>query len=139
MATRMSQYERLVLMAEDQLVQYSSDARKIEKLRQKIGLSVSRAEQQQVKTQIAEELPDNLINRLLIEQRQAFALPFWGIAGLGLLFGISFMQPVDLIATVIGGAAAIGIQKAGWRRHAKRLVLQTLTEIETGVKTPEKD
>jgi hypothetical protein len=135
----MSQYERLVLMAEDELIQYSSDARKIEKLRRKIGLSVSRTEQQQVKTQIAEELPDNLINRLLIEQRQAVALPFWGIAGLGLLLGISFMQPVDLLATVIGGAAAIGIQKAGWRRHAKRLILQTLTAIETGVMPTEKD
>jgi hypothetical protein len=135
----MSQYERLVLMAEDELVQYSSDARKIEKLRRKIGLSVSRTEQQQVKTQIAEELPDTLINRLLIEQRQAMALPFWGIAGLGLLLGISFMQPIDLLATVIGGAAAIGIQKAGWRRHAKRLILQTLTAIETGVMPSDKE
>jgi hypothetical protein len=138
MATRMSQYERLVLMAEDELVQYSSDARKIEKLRRKIGLSVSSAEQKQVKAQIAEELPDNLLNRLLIDQRQAFSLPFWGIAGLGLLLGISFMQPIDLLATVIGGAAAIGIQKTGWRRHAKRLVLQTLTEIEDSVKSPAK-
>jgi hypothetical protein len=135
----MSQYERLVLMAEDELVQYSSDARKIEKLRRKIGLSVSRTEQQQVKTQIATELPDTLINRLLIEQRQAMALPFWGIAGLGLLLGISFMQPIDLLATVIGGAAAIGIQKAGWRRHAKRLILQTLTAIETGVMPSDKE
>jgi hypothetical protein len=135
----MSQYERLVLMAEDELIQYSSDARKIEKLRRKIGLSVSRTEQQQVKTQIAAELPDNLINRLLIEQRQAVALPFWGIAGLGLLLGISFMQPVDLLATVIGGAAAIAIQKTGWRLHAKRLILQTLTAIETGVMPTEKD
>jgi hypothetical protein len=135
----MSQYERLVLMAEDELVQYSSDARKIEKLRRKIGLSVSRTEQQAVKTQIATELPDTLINRLLIEQRQAVALPFWGIAGLGLLLGISFMQPVDLLATVIGGAAAIGIQKAGWRLHAKRLILQTLTAIETGVMPTDKE
>jgi hypothetical protein len=133
----MSQYERLVLMAEDELTQYSSDARKIEKLRRKIGLSVSAAEQKKVKTQLAEEMPDSLINRILIEQRQAAALPFWGIAGLGLLFGISFMQPVDLIATVVGGAAAIGIQKAGWRLHAKRLVLQTLTEIEESLKRPE--
>jgi hypothetical protein len=124
-------------MAEDELTQYSSDARKIEKLRRKIGLSVSAAEQKQVKAQLAEEMPDNLINRILIEQRQAAALPFWGIAGLGLLFGISFMQPVDLIATVVGGAAAIAIQKEGWRRHAKRLVLQTLTEIEDSLKRPD--
>jgi hypothetical protein len=132
----MSQYERLVMMAEDELVQYSSDARKVEKLRRKIGLSVSVAEQKQVKTQLEQELPDTLINRLLIEQRQTVALPFWGIAGLGLLFGISFMQPIDLIATVIGGALAIYVQKEGWRRHAKRLVLQSLTEIEENVTQP---
>ncbi len=134
----MSQYERLVLMAEDELVQYSSDARKIEKLRRKIGLSVPTAEQQQIKAQLEEELPDNLINRILIEQRQAAALPFWGIAGLGLLFGISFMQPIDLIATAIGGAAAIYIQKQGWQRHAKRLVLESLKEIEASTKQPAK-
>lgn len=135
----MSQYERLILMAEDELVNYSSDARKVEKLRRKIGLSVSPAQQQEVKAQLESEMSDNLINRLLIEQRQAVALPFWGIAGLGLLFGISFMQPVDLIATVLGGAAAIYIQKLGWKKHAKHLVLQTLTEIEDRTKNPEKD
>jgi hypothetical protein len=134
----MSQYERLVMMAEDELVEYSSDARKIEKLRRKIGLSISADEQKQVKTQLEQELPDNLINRLLIEQRQTVALPFWGIAGLGLLFGISFMQPIDLIATVIGGAAAIFIQKEGWRRHAKRLVLQSLSESKESATQPAK-
>lgn len=132
----MSQYERLVMMAEDELAQYSSDARKIEKLRRKIGLSVSTAEQRQIKTQLEQELPDNLINRILIEQRQTAALPFWGIAGLGLLFGISFMQPIDLIATVVGGAMAIYIQKQGWQRHAKRLVLDSLKEIEASSKQP---
>jgi hypothetical protein len=42
------QYERLILLAEDQLTEYSSDARKIEKLRQKFGLSVSRREQEEI-------------------------------------------------------------------------------------------
>ena len=45
----MGQCERLVLMAEDELTQYSTDARKMEKLRQKIGLSVNAKEQQAVK------------------------------------------------------------------------------------------
>ncbi|MBE9032023.1 hypothetical protein IQ266_19995 [filamentous cyanobacterium LEGE 11480] len=134
----MSQYERLVLMAEDELVNYSSEARKVEKLRRKIGLSVSAAEQKQVKEQLEAELSDSLINRLLIEQRQAIALPFWGIAGLGLLFGISFMQPIDLLATVFGGGAAIYLQKLGWKKHAKHLALQTLVEIEERVKQPTK-
>jgi hypothetical protein len=126
----MSQYERLILMAEDELTEYSSDARKIEKLRRKIGLSVSRVEQQQVKAQLEAEAPKDFLNKLILDQRQTVALPFWGIAGLGLLLGISMFQPLDLIATVLGGAGAIAIQRYGWKLYAKKLVLDTLNEIE---------
>jgi hypothetical protein len=79
-----------------------------------------------------------LINKVLIEQRQAAALPFWGIAGLGLLLGIATFQPLDLIATVLGGAGAIAIQKAGWKLQAKRLALRTLEEID-GTRAPQND
>jgi hypothetical protein len=99
----MSQTERLVMLAEDQLTEYSTDARKIEKLRQKIALSVSPAQQKEVKQELEANLPRNFFDQILLEQRQAVSLPFWGIAGLGLLFGISSTQPVDLIATVFGG------------------------------------
>lgn len=126
----MGQYERLLLMAEDELTQYSTDARKIEKLRQKIGLSVSAAEQRQIKESLLKEMPTDPISQLIEKQRQTVALPFWGIAGLGLLLGISFFQPLDLIATVAGGAIAINVQKWGWKLQAKRLILQTLEEIE---------
>lgn len=132
----MGQYERLILMAEDELTQYSTDARKIEKLRQKIGLSVNAAEQRQVKAQLEAELPTGGLFKIIEEQRQTVALPFWGIAGLGLLLGISFMQPLDLLATVGGTALAIAVQKTGWRLEAKRLVLKTLTEIEERVRNP---
>ncbi|OKH44738.1 hypothetical protein NIES2101_27730 [Calothrix sp. HK-06] len=126
----MSQYERLILMAEDELTQYSTDARKIEKLRQKIGLSVSAREQKEVKEALIAEKPTDPISNIVLNQRQTVALPFWGIAGLGLLLGISFMQPLDFIATIGGGAAAIALQKWGWKLEAKRLVLQTLEDIE---------
>jgi hypothetical protein len=131
------QYERLVLMAEDQLTQYSTDALKIEKLRQKIGLSVSAAEQKKVKETLLAELPNDGIGKLVETQRQAVALPFWGIAGLGLLLGISFSQPLDFIATVVGTIAAYNLQKWGWELQAKRLVLQTLEDIEQRVKQPD--
>ncbi|MGI0489519.1 hypothetical protein ACN4EK_29235 [Pantanalinema rosaneae CENA516] len=134
----MGQYERLVLMAEDELTQYSTDARKIEKLRQKIGLSVSAAEQKQVKTALEAELPQSGLSKLVEDQRQAIALPFWGIAGLGLLFGISFSQPIDFVATVIGAIVAFRIQKWGWQLQAKRLVLQTLNDIEDRVRHPDR-
>ncbi len=120
-------------MAEDELTQYSSDARKIEKLRRKIGISVNRAEQQAVKATLEQELPTGGIVKLVETQRQTVALPFWGIAGLGLLFGISLNQPLDFIAAVGGTAAAIAIQKWGWKLYAKRIVLDTLIDIDTKI------
>ena len=129
----MGQYERLVLMAEDELTQYSSDARKIEKLRRKIGLSVNLAEQKAVKATLEQELPTGGIIKLVETQRQTVALPFWGIAGLGLLFGISLNQPLDFIAAIGGTAAAIAIQKWGWKLYAKRIVLDTLIDIDTKI------
>lgn len=132
----MGQYERLILMAEDELTQYSTDARKIEKLRQKIGLSVPPGEQRQVKETLLAELPTDPISQLVENQRQVVALPFWGIAGLGLLLGISFMQPLDFIATFVGAAIAFNVQKWGWNLQAKRLVLQTLEDIEAKTRKP---
>jgi hypothetical protein len=132
----MGQLERLVLMAEDELTQYSTDARKIEKLRQKIGLSVSLAEQRQVKATLLAEMPTDPVSQLVEKQRQTVALPFWGIAGLGLLLGISFFQPLDFVATIVGGFAAVKVQQWGWKLQAKRLVLQTLEEIEAQIQKP---
>ncbi len=125
----MGQYDRLILMAEDELTQYSTDARKIEKLRRKIGISVTLAEQQKIKETLQQEMPKDWFNQLLETQRQAVSLPFWGLAGLGLLFGISASQPVDFLATIAGGAIAINLQKRGWKLQAQRLVLQTLEDI----------
>jgi hypothetical protein len=130
----MGKLENLVLLAEDELTQYSTDARKIEKLRQKIGLLVPMAEQTQIKQTLQAEMPTDPISQMIEKQRQAVALPFWGIAGLGLLLGISFSQPLDFIATVAGGAIAFKVQQLGWQLQAKRLVLQTLEQIENSLK-----
>ena len=83
----MGQLERLVLLAEDELTQYSTDARKRQKLRQKIGMTVPLSEQHRVKTELLEQLPTHFFGKLVETQRQAIALPFWGIAGLGLPTG----------------------------------------------------
>ena len=132
----MSQLERLINLAEDELAIYSSDARKIERLRRKIGLSVTPAQQKEVKEELLEEMPKGFLGELIEEQRQTVALPFWGIAGLGLLFGISFRQPVDFLAPAIAIPLAINIQKWGWKLQAKRILLKTLTEIEERTKQP---
>jgi hypothetical protein len=130
------QYERLILMAEDELTQYSTEARKLEKLRQKIGLSVPFPEQKQIKAALTAEMPTDWLNQLIETQRQTVALPFLGIAGLGLLLGIALFQPLDFVATGIGGFLYYSIQRRGWKLQAKRLVLKTLTDIEQRSSNP---
>ncbi|MEH2285913.1 hypothetical protein [Nostoc sp.] len=134
----MTQLERLQKMAEDELTEYSTDARKIEKLRRKISLTVSLTEQQQVKEALLATMKSNIINQVIEEQRQTVALPFWGIAGLGLLLGISLNQPIGLLASVIGTVLAYRIQKLGWKLQANRLLLQTLSDIEISITQPTK-
>ncbi|MGV2830364.1 hypothetical protein [Myxosarcina sp. GI1(2024)] len=131
MEAQPTQLEKLIRMAEDELAIFSSDDRKIERLRRKIGLSVSLTQQKSIKQELDAQMPDGFLGKLIEEQRQTVALPFWGIAGLGLLLGISFRQSVDFLAPAIAFPLAITIQRWGWQLQAKRLVLQTLTEIET--------
>ncbi len=126
----MSKIEQLIAIAEDQLTEYSTDARKIEKMRRKFGFLVPYPEQKAIRNQIETQMPQNFFAKLVEENRQTVALPFWGIGGLGLLFGISFQQPFDLIATAVGFYTAYQIQKWGWRLEAQRLVIKTLDAIE---------
>ena len=88
------------------------------------------------KEELLADIPTDAISKLVTEQRQAVALPFWGIAGLGLLLGISFIQPLDFVATIAGGAIAIAVQKWGWKLQAKQLVLRTLEDIEERTRNP---
>ncbi|MEH2192444.1 MAG: hypothetical protein V7K98_07345 [Nostoc sp.] len=132
----MAQLERLLKMAEDELTEYSTDARKTEKLRRKIGLTVSVAEQRQVKEALLANKQSNIITQIVEEQRQTVALPFWGIAGLGLLFGISLNQPICLFAAIVGTVSAYRIQKWGWQLQARSLLLQTLEDIEARIAQP---
>ncbi|MEH2221266.1 MAG: hypothetical protein V7K72_29945 [Nostoc sp.] len=132
----MAQLERLLKMAEDELTEYSTDARKTEKLRRKIGLTVSVAEQRQVKEALLANNKSNIITQIVEEQRQTVALPFWGIAGLGLLFGISLNQPICLLAAIVGTVSAYRIQKWGWQLQARSLLLLTLEDIEARIAQP---
>ncbi len=132
----MADLQRFLMMAEDELTQYSTDARKIEKLRQKIALSVPLAEQRRLKEELLAQFPTNGFSKLVTEQRQTVALPFWGIAGLGLLLGISQFQPLDFVATVAGGAIAISVQRWGWKLQAQKLLLNTFEDLEERMKNP---
>lgn len=130
----MSKAEQLIRMAEDELTEYSTEARKIEKLRRKFSFAVPYPEQQAVRGEIAASIPKNFMAKLVEDNRQTIALPFWGIGGLGLLLGISGQQPLDFMATGIGFYVAFQVQKWGWQLQAKRLVLKTLDDIEASVK-----
>lgn len=123
----------LVLMAEDELTQYSTEARKIEKLRRKIGIALTFKEQQKLKEELLKKIPQGFWAKKLEKERQTFALPFWGIAGLGLLLGISSQQYLDFLAPAIALPIAIKIQQIGWKLQAKRLLLNTFEEIEKKV------
>lgn len=126
--------ENLILMAEDELTQYSTDARKIEKLRRKIGIALNFQEQQQVKQELLAKMPQGFWAKRIENDRQTFALPFWGIGGLGLLLGISSQQYLDFLAPAIAIPLAIRIQKYGWRLQAQRLLLKTFEDIEARIK-----
>lgn len=134
----MDQLERLLKMAEDELTEYSTDARKMEKLRRKIGLSVSAAEQRAVREALLAQMQPNGLRQLVEEQRQTVALPFWGIAGLGILGGISLAQWVGFLVAIGGTVAAYRIQKWGWELQAKRLLLNTLDDIQARIANPQK-
>lgn len=129
----MSHADHLIALAEDQLTEYSTEARKIEKLRPKFGLAVPYPEQKAVRTAIADGIPNNFLAQLVANNRQTVALPFWGIGGLGLLFGISMLQPLDLILAGAGFYGAIAIQRWGWKLEARRLAIKTLDQIEASV------
>ena len=135
----MSSAEQLVQMAEDELTEYSTEARKIEKLRRKFSFAVPYPQQKAIRDQLEDEMPKNIVAKLVEENRQTMALPFWGIGGLGLLLGISGQQPLDFIATGIGFYLAFQIQKWGWKLEAKRLVIKTLDAIEAGVEAARAD
>lgn len=134
----MDQLDRLTKMAEDELTEYSTNARKMEKLRRKIGISVSAAQQKEVKAALLKLVPSDGIAKIVEEQRQTIALPFWGVAGLGLLGAISLSQWIGYLVAVGGAVAAYRLQKWGWELEAKRLLLNTLEDIETRIANPQK-
>ncbi|MDX1977743.1 MAG: hypothetical protein SFT94_08720 [Pseudanabaenaceae cyanobacterium bins.68] len=120
---------RLLRFAEDQLTEYSTVERKVEKLRRKIGLTVPPREQSLALTALETELRPGGLPQLVAEQRQAAALPFWGVGGLALLAAASLEQPLALIPGISFMVGAVLIQKWGWDLQAKLLLLRTLSEM----------
>lgn len=122
--------DQLLRAAEDELTEYSTDLRKIEKLRPKVAFRLSLTERQTLKEQMLAELAANAPwGRVVENQRQAVALPFWGLCGLGLLLGFLGSLWGWGIAG-LGIWAAFSIQRWGWQLQARRLLLNTIEDVE---------
>jgi len=114
--------------AEDELTEYSTPARKREKLRRAIGLVVNREGQAALREELQGVLAQGF-SRYVEDNRQTVALPLWGVGGLGLLEGF-LGQPWGWVGAVVGITAAFGIQRWGWKLQAQRLLWETLEEIQ---------
>jgi hypothetical protein len=125
--------DNLIILAEDQLTEYSTEARKIEKLRRKIGIALNFAQQQKLKQELLARMPQSFWAKSIEKSRQTWSLPFWGIGGLGLLLGISSQQYLDFLAPAIAIPIAIKIQQFGWKLEAQRLLLKTFEDIENRI------
>ncbi|BAC89814.1 gll1873 [Gloeobacter violaceus PCC 7421] len=129
-AVAMGIKEQLIRAAEDELTEYSTDLRKIEKLRPKVAFRLSTAEREHLAGELRTELDSGApLGPIVEKQRQTVALPFWGLCGLGLLLG--FLGALWGWGVAIAGCwGAFVIQRWGWQLQARRLLLATLEDIE---------
>ncbi|WP_287130304.1 hypothetical protein [Candidatus Cyanaurora vandensis] len=120
---------RLLKLAEDELAQYSTPLRKLEKLRPKVAF-LPVGERAQLKALLQQELATGgQLASVVEQQRQAVALPFYGITGLALLAGFLGLKVAWVIAA-LGVAAAFTLQRLGWQRQARRLLLTCIEDLE---------
>lgn len=128
--------ERLIRAAEDELTEYSTDLRKIEKLRPKISLVMTPRDRQRLREELNAELSANAPWSGIVEKnRQTVALPFWGIFGLGLLLGALGTTWAFGVA-ILGAYVGFLLQRWGWQLQARRLLLQTLDDVDRRAATP---
>jgi len=133
----METQERLLKLAEDELAQYSTPLRKLEKLRPKVSF-LSRGERDQLKARLEKELAAGGFWILLVErQRQTVALPIYGLTGLALLAGFLGVRFAFAVA-VLGVVLAFTLQRLGWQRQAQRLLLASIVDVEDRAKSPPK-
>ncbi|AGY60003.1 hypothetical protein [Gloeobacter kilaueensis] len=122
--------EQLIRVAEDELTEYSTDLRKIEKLRPKVALRLTPAERTALAARLRAELDASAPFGPLVEkQRQAVALPLWGLGGLGMLVGFLAGWWGWGLA-IFGCTAAFLLQRWGWQLQARRLLLAVIEDIE---------
>jgi hypothetical protein len=122
---------KLIQLAEDQLAEYSTRALKFERLRPKINLLLSVREREALKGELTQTLAEGGELAMIVEKnRQTVALPFWGLAGLGMLAGFLDYR-LGWVLAIAGVWIAFALQRWGWQRLARRLLLACLEDMGT--------
>jgi hypothetical protein len=127
----MTKTTEFLALASREMTEYSTEARKIEKLRQKYSILASPQQRQAIRSELVAKMEQNQLAPILQQNRFAIALPFWGVGGLGLLLGISMQRPLDFLATVVAFPLAVLIQKTGFDLETINLVIATIDDIDS--------
>lgn len=118
--------------AEDELAEYRTEALRRQNLRRKLNFQMPVADRRAFLKELEEELrAGGMVTKILCEQRQAAALPLYGLCGLALLAGfIGYGAPAYVVAA-LAAAGAFALQRMGWKLQSKLLLIQTMKEMET--------
>ncbi len=118
--------------AEDELAEYRTDALMRQNLRRKLNFQMPAADRRAFLQELEDELKaGGMVTKILCEQRQAAALPLYGLCGLALLAGfVGYGAPAYVVAA-LAAVGAFAIQRLGWKLQGKLLLVKTMKEMET--------
>jgi hypothetical protein len=124
--------ELMLQAAEDELAEYRTDALMRQNLRRKLNFQMPAADRRAFLQELEDELKaGGMVTKILCEQRQAAALPLYGLCGLALLAGfVGYGAPAYVVAA-LAAAGAFAIQRLGWKLQGKLLLVKTMKEMET--------
>jgi hypothetical protein len=124
--------ELMLQAAEDELAEYRTEALQRQNLRRKLNFQMPAAERRVFLKELEEELKaGGMVAKVLCEQRQAAALPLYGLCGLALLVGFTGYGVPAYIVAALAVVGAFAIQRLGWKLQSKVLLVQTMKEMET--------
>jgi hypothetical protein len=124
--------ELMLQAAEDELAEYRTDALMRQNLRRKLNFQMPAADRRAFLQELEDELKaGGMVTKILCEQRQAAALPLYGLCGLALLAGfVGYGAPAYVVAA-LAAVGAFAIQRLGWKLQGKLLLVKTMKEMET--------
>jgi hypothetical protein len=124
--------ELMLQAAEDELAEYRTDALMRQNLRRKLNFQMPAADRRAFLQELEDELKaGGMVTKILCEQRQAAALPLYGLCGLALLAGFVGYGALAYVVAALAAAGAFAIQRLGWKLQGKLLLVKTMKEMET--------